>query len=153
MSEKGAYTYDYPRPMVTVDAAILSMRGGSSHILLIRRSRPPFEGAWALPGGFVEMDEPLEIAAARELAEETGLTGIPLRQLHTFGDPGRDPRGRTISAVYWGEAPPGTSIKGGDDAAEAGWFPLDALPMLAFDHDKIVKYLIDTGYQEKCTCG
>ncbi len=141
MAEKGTYTYDYPRPMVTVDAAILSMREGKRHVLLIRRGRPPFEGSWALPGGFVEMDEPLEAAAARELAEETGLTGFALRQLHTFGDPGRDPRGRSISVVYWGEAPPDAVAIGGDDAAEAGWFPMDALPPLAFDHEKIVRHL------------
>ncbi len=145
MAEKGAYTYDYPRPMVTVDAVILSLREGKRHVLLIRRARPPFLGAWALPGGFVEIDEPLEEAVARELAEETGLTGLELRQLHTFGDPGRDPRGRSISVAYWGEAPPDATVAGGDDAAEAGWFPLDALPALAFDHDKIVKYLNKVG--------
>ena len=143
MTEKGAYTYDYPRPMVTVDAAILSMREGTRHVLLIRRGRPPFEGTWALPGGFVEIDEPLETAAARELAEETGLTGLALHQLHTFGDPGRDPRGRSISVVYWGEAPPDAVATGGDDAAEAGWFPVDKLPALAFDHEKIVKHLLN----------
>ena len=131
--------------MVTVDAAILSTRHGKRCVLLIRRARPPFEGTWALPGGFVEMDEPLETAAARELAEETELTGIALRQLHTFGDPHRDPRGRSISVVYRGEAPPDAAVKGGDDAAEAGWFPLDALPPLAFDHDKIVKYVHEVG--------
>ncbi len=144
MAEKGAYAYDYPRPMVTVDAAVLSTREGKPHVLLIRRARPPFEGTWALPGGFVEPDEPLEAAVARELAEETGLTGIALLQLHTFGDPGRDPRGRSISVVYWGEASSDAVAKGGDDAAEAAWFPIDALPPLAFDHDKIVKYLNTT---------
>jgi 8-oxo-dGTP diphosphatase len=145
MAEKGAYAYDYPRPMVTVDAVVLSMREGKRHVLLIRRGRPPFEGAWALPGGFVGIDEPLETAAERELAEETGLTGVALRQLHTFGDPGRDPRGRSISVVYWGEAPADAAVMGGDDAAEAGWFPLDALPPLAFDHAKVVEYLVEVG--------
>ncbi len=145
MADKCVYTYDYPRPMVTVDAAILSMRGGKRHVLLIRRGRPPFEGTWALPGGFVEIDEPLEAAVARELAEETGLTGVVLRQLHTFGEPGRDPRGRSISVVYWGEAPPDAVVTGGDDAAEAAWFPVDALPSLAFDHEKVVKYLVEVG--------
>lgn len=145
MAEKGIYTYDYPRPMVTVDAAVLSLREGRRHLLLIRRGRPPFAGTWALPGGFVETDEPLEAAVARELAEETGLTGVALRQLHTFGDPDRDPRGRSISVVYWGEAPSDAFVAGGDDAAEAGWFPLDALPRLAFDHEKVVKYLVEVG--------
>lgn len=145
MAEKGTYTYDYPRPMVTVDAAVLSTREGKRHMLLIRRARPPFAGMWALPGGFVEIDESLETAVARELAEETGLTGIALRQLRTFGDPNRDPRGRSISVVYWGEAGPDAVVTGGDDAAEAGWFPMDALPPLAFDHEKIVKYLSEVG--------
>mgnify|MGYP000930075352 CR=1 FL=1 len=149
MAEKGVYTYDYPRPMVTVDAAVVSMREGRRHLLLIRRARPPFEGMWALPGGFMEIDEPLEAAVARELAEETGLTGLELRQLHTFGDPGRDPRGRSISVAFWGEAPPDTAVQGGDDASEAGWFPLDALPPLAFDHGKIVMYLAGAGQLEK----
>ncbi len=143
MAKKGVYTYDYPRPMVTVDAAILSRRNDRFHILLIRRGRPPFQGTWALPGGFVEIDEPLEAAAARELREETGLIGLELRQLHTFGDPDRDPRGRSISVVYRGEAPPDAVATGGDDAAEAKWFPLDALPPLAFDHEIVVKYLVE----------
>ena len=145
MAEKGSYTYAYPRPMVTVDAAVLSLRAGRPHILLVRRGRPPFEGCWALPGGFVEIDEPLETAVARELREETGLTGIVLRQMHTFGEPHRDPRGRSISVVYRGEAPADAAVTGGDDAAEAAWFPLDDLPSLAFDHDKVVKYLSEVG--------
>lgn len=142
MSDKQTYTYFWPRPMVTVDAVVFSMRGNQPHVLLIRRGRPPFEGHWALPGGFVEEHEPLGAAAARELREETGLEGVMLRQFHTFGDPGRDPRGHTISVAYWGEAPVDAAVSGADDASEAAWFPLDALPPLAFDHKKVVEYAL-----------
>ena len=132
------YTYEYPRPMVTVDAVVFRRRAGVSEVLLIRRGRDPFAGCWALPGGFVEMDETLDTAAARELEEETGLTGIALEQFHAFGDPGRDPRGRSIAVAYWGMAPEDAAVQGGDDAAEAAWFPISALPPLAFDHDGII---------------
>ena len=133
------YTYDHPRPAVTVDAVVFSRGDGVWNVLLIQRGQEPFAGKWALPGGFVEMDETLERAAARELEEETGITGITLEQLRAFGDPGRDPRGRTISIVHWGivegrEPEP----RGQDDAAEAAWWRTDALPELAFDHDRII---------------
>src|SRR5436190_20165932 len=98
----GKYTYDYPRPAVTVDIVIVT-REDRPRVLLIRRKHEPFQGRWALPGGFVDMDENLEAAARRELKEETGIEVAQLRQLHTFGDPGRDPRGRTISVVYLAE--------------------------------------------------
>lgn len=114
-------------------------------ILLIRRGNEPFKGQWALPGGFIEMDETLVATAARELKEETGLSVPELTQFRTYGDPGRDPRGRTIAVVFYGFADP-TSVKvaGGDDAADARWFQVDQLPALAFDHEKILKEL--TGY-------
>src|SRR5437879_11623384 len=98
-SRSKKYTYDYPRPAVTVDILIVSDEPAPS-VLLIRRKHDTFAGMWALPGGFVDMDESLEAAARRELYEETGVEAAELEQLHTFGDPGRDPRGRTISVVY-----------------------------------------------------
>jgi 8-oxo-dGTP diphosphatase len=139
------YTYDYPMPMVTVDALVFRLTearpGGGVEVLLIRRRRPPFEGLWAIPGGFVEIDEDLEPAAHRELEEETGLRGVALEQLRTFGRPGRDPRGRTISVAYAGiVAAAASAVQGSDDASEARWFPVDALPPLAFDHDEVLRY-------------
>ncbi len=94
MAEKGKYVYDWPRPMVTVDAAVFTFSGDKAKVLLINRGNEPFKGKWALPGGFVDMDEELEGAVVRELAEETGLVGVRLEQMRTFGTVGRDPRGR-----------------------------------------------------------
>ncbi|PKL49319.1 MAG: NUDIX hydrolase [Planctomycetes bacterium HGW-Planctomycetes-1] len=136
MSEKGKYVYDWPRPMVTVDAAVFDVSGDKARILLIKRGNEPFKGQWAFPGGFVEMDEELEDAAARELAEEAGLTGVKLEQLYTFGKCGRDPRGRNITVVFIGITK-NSKIKSGDDAAEAQWFEIDKLPQMAFDHDNV----------------
>ncbi|HXK41222.1 MAG TPA: NUDIX hydrolase [Anaerolineae bacterium] len=136
------YTYDYPRPMLTVDIALARPGPRGPEVLLIQRGHPPFEGAWALPGGFVEEGETLEQAARRELQEETGLTDLPLQQLAAFGDPGRDPRGWTVSVVFWswlGEAGTGVQPRAGDDAAAAAWAPLAALPPLAFDHARILE--------------
>jgi len=127
------------RPFVTADAVIFALRDGDLQVLLVRRSHPPFQGMWAIPGGFVEMDETLEAAARRELQEETGLTGVTLEQLYTFGDPGRDPRGRSITVVYFAAVPDGrVAPRAGDDAAEVGWWSIYDLPPLAFDHDKIL---------------
>jgi 8-oxo-dGTP diphosphatase len=137
MTEKRKYVYDWPRPMVTVDAAVFDVSGDKPRILLIKRGNEPFKGQWAFPGGFVEMDEELEAAAARELAEEAGLTGVKLEQLYTFGKCGRDPRGRNITVVFIGITK-NTKIKSGDDAAEARWFEIDKLPdNMAFDHDNV----------------
>ena len=133
------YNYPFPRPAVTVDIIIFRMSGNDPEVLLIKRGNEPYKGKWALPGGFVNKDESLEAAAARELKEETGLGGILLTQMHTFGNPGRDPRGHTVSVVYVGYLPVGAVEKAGDDAAEADWFKLDALPELAFDHDLVVE--------------
>ena len=142
MAQKGRYVYDWPRPMVTVDAAVFAVTGGSLKILLIQRANDPFEGFWALPGGFIEMDEELTDAAARELAEETGITDIKLEQLRTWGTLGRDPRGRQISIVFTGLVRKDfDKIKHGDDAAKTQWFDVKDLPEnLAFDHREIINF-------------
>ncbi len=134
-----SYCYEYPRPGLAVDMLLLRQGQGGLEVLLIQRGHPPFEGRWALPGGFVEENEPLLHAAQRELHEETGLEGIALRQFAAFGDPGRDPRGWMVSVVYWAWL--GTTtlpVTAGDDAAAARWWPLEALPPLAFDHADIL---------------
>jgi len=144
MAEKGEYVYEYPRPMVTVDAAVFALFEGKASLLLVQRRHEPFQGSWALPGGFVEIDEDLPDAAARELAEETGLKDVPLEQLRTFGRPGRDPRGRTITVVYFGIARQDQQqVKAADDAAQAQWFAIDNLPQMAFDHNEISRCAIE----------
>jgi 8-oxo-dGTP diphosphatase len=132
------YTYDYPRPSVTVDLVIVT-RDPKRRVLLVQRKHPPFAGAWALPGGFVNIDEGLEEAARRELAEETTVRVGKLDQLIAVGDPKRDPRGRTISVVYLTEVD-GSAInpEAADDAAAVGWFSLKRPPRLAFDHGDIL---------------
>ena len=145
MAKKGKYVYDWPRPMVTVDAAVFTFSGDRVKVLLINRGNEPFKGKWALPGGFIGMDEQLENAVVRELEEETGLTGVQLEQMHTFGTIGRDPRGRQISVVFMGIATEEqTRIKAGDDAAEAQWFDIEKLPEdMAFDHNEVVRFAIE----------
>ena len=140
MAEKGKYTYDWPRPMVTVDAVVFSLSGDKTQVLLVNRGREPYKGKWAVPGGFIEMDEELKDAVARELAEETGLTGVHLEQMRTFGTVGRDPRGRQISITFTGIATTGQDkIRPGDDAAKARWFDIENLPEnLAFDHEEMI---------------
>ncbi len=142
--QKGKYVYEWPRPMVTVDAAVFAFFKGRPKVLLINRGNEPFKGKWALPGGFVGMDEELEDAVTRELAEETGLTNVPLEQMHTFGKCGRDPRGRQISVAFMGIAAKGTDkIRGGDDAQDAKWFDIEELPGdLAFDHNEVIRFSI-----------
>lgn len=143
MAEKGKYVYDWPRPMVTADAAVFAFFDGKTRLLLIRRKHDTDEGRWALPGGFVEIDEDLPDAVARELGEETGLRNIPLEQLRTFGRPGRDPRGRTITVAYFGIAEKDwDQVQAADDAADVQWFDIDDLPPMAFDHDEIVRCAI-----------
>jgi 8-oxo-dGTP diphosphatase len=132
------HVYDYPRPALTVDAVIVT-REARPRVLLIRRKHAPFAGAWALPGGFVDENEPLEAAARRELREETGIQVRALRQLATFGDPGRDPRGWTVSVAFFAEVgPKPVHARVDDDAAEAAWHPLHRLPAMAFDHRRIL---------------
>lgn len=132
----------HERPSVTVDVVILTMRKRRLEALLIKRKRWPFEGQWAIPGGFVEPEESLEDAARRELAEETSVRDVYLEQLYTFGDPHRDPRTRVITVVYYAliRADALGDVVAGDDAAESAWYPVYTLPPLAFDHDKILHY-------------
>ena len=134
------YSYKYPRPAVTADCVVIGRAAdGSRHVLLIRRGHEPYKDCWAFPGGFMEMDETLEQCALRELKEETGLTPTgDLIELKSFSTVDRDPRGRTITVAFLIEMPL-TVAKGGDDADEARWFPLDNLPPLAFDHQEILK--------------
>lgn len=127
---------------VTVDVVVFKKENATTFILLIRRKNPPFQHQWALPGGFVENDEDLQTAAKRELKEETGINLSSCEQLYTFGKPGRDPRGRTISIAYVGFAKPSDQPKAADDAKEAKWFAIDRLPKLAFDHQDIISLAI-----------
>lgn len=124
---------------MTTDILVFSIRDGVLQVLLIQRKIDPFKGAWAIPGGFVQMDEDLRDGALRELEEETGLSGIPLRQLGAYGRPGRDPRGRVITIAFIALVPSSDLIaKGGSDAQDARWFAVDELPTLAFDHAQIL---------------
>ncbi|WP_029036848.1 NUDIX domain-containing protein [Salinimicrobium xinjiangense] len=124
---------------VTTDSVIFSTQNGETKVLLVKRKQDPFKGKWALPGGFLEDEEPLEDGAKRELEEETGLKVTTLKQLKAYGTPGRDPRGRTISIVFYGETGSEEEVKGNDDAEEANWFLLNDLPQLAFDHSEILE--------------
>jgi 8-oxo-dGTP diphosphatase len=145
MAKQGKYVYEWPRAMVTVDTAVFSLSGCKARVLLIKRGNEPFKGMWALPGGFIEMDEELEAAAARELAEETGLVDVELEQMRTYGTCGRDPRGRQITIVFLGiVTKEADKIKAGDDAAEVKWFDADKLSEeLAFDHEEIIAFAAD----------
>ena len=154
------YTYKYPRPAVTTDAVVWGFYpdSGQAHILLIRRKNPPFQGHYALPGGFLDENESAEECVARELAEETGLTDVPLIQMRTFSQPGRDPRGHTVSVVFLSMIDMTKhSIEAGDDAAQAQWVSLTSIyrdnanlhsdrhgqketNLLAFDHYDIIAY-------------
>ncbi len=133
-----SYTYEYPRPAVTVDT-ILITKEKHPKILLIQRKNDPHQNKWAFPGGFVDMDEDLIDAAARELKEETGIEFSGLTQFKTYGEPNRDPRGRTISVVFYAFTDQEINAKGMDDARDAKWFSLTDTPELAFDHEVIIK--------------
>ncbi len=144
MAKKGKYIYAWPRPMVAVDAAVFGFFKGKAKLLLVNRRNEPFKGKWCLPGGFVDIDEELDDAVARELEEETALTGVKLKQVRTFGKCGRDPRGRVITVTYMGIVKEGEAkVKAGDDAAKVRWFDVEKLPKeLAFDHNDVTKYVI-----------
>ena len=147
VSDEQEQTYDpsqYERPSVTVDVVIFSLIAEELKVLLIRRKRWPFAGMWAIPGGFVRMEESLEEAAARELAEETGVRDVYMEQLYTFGAPDRDPRTRVITVAYFALVPADAigEHRAGTDAAETRWFPVDGVPSLAFDHQEILEYAL-----------
>ena len=131
------YTYDYPRPAVTADCVVIT-REKEPKVLLIQRGNEPFKGQWAFPGGFMNMDETTEQCALRELEEETGLKVTEIQQIGAYSKVDRDPRGRTITVAYLAIIDKAEAVKGLDDAAKAQWFPLSALPKLAFDHEEIM---------------
>ncbi len=133
------YTYPYPHPAVTTDVVIFTIRDAQLKLLLVKRKGEPFKGKWALPGGFLQLEESLEESARRELEEETGLSGVYLEQLYTFGHPQRDPRERVITIAYYALIPSERiQLRAATDAEAIGWFAMDEVPALAFDHPKIV---------------
>jgi 8-oxo-dGTP diphosphatase len=133
------YCYEYPHPAVTVDIVVFTVREGRLKVLLVRRGLAPYAGQWALPGGFVQMHEDLDEAARRELAEETGVRDVYLEQLYTFGAPGRDPRERVITVAHYALiASERLRLQADTDAEAVGWFGVDELPPLAFDHADII---------------
>jgi 8-oxo-dGTP diphosphatase len=134
-----SYTYKHPHPAVTVDCVVFGFDEADLKLLLIKRKLDPFKGRWALPGGFIKMEDSLEQAARRELADETGITQLYLEQLYTFGEPERDPRERIISVAYYALVKLADhTVRAASDALEVAWFPVAELPKLAFDHEKIV---------------
>lgn len=145
------YCYKYPHPAVTTDCVIFGYDGSDLKLLLIERGIEPYKGKWALPGGFMRIDETAEECAKRELCEETGLNNVAVRQFHAFTGVDRDPRERVVTISYCALVRL-SEVKGGDDAAEASWFSVERLPQLAFDHQLIVdaayKYLRERIYFE-----
>jgi 8-oxo-dGTP diphosphatase len=137
------YCYEYPRPAVTTDCVVFSYSGESLNVLLIKRGNEPFKNKWALPGGFMQMDETADECAKRELHEETAVRIDHLEQLYTFTSIDRDPRERTISIAYFTVVKAGEhNASAGDDAANTEWFSIDNLPPLAFDHEKIISLAV-----------
>ncbi|MGN0844430.1 MAG: NUDIX domain-containing protein [Kiritimatiellia bacterium] len=145
--QKSVYTYAHPHPAVTADVVLFSgtANRASASVLLIQRGKPPYAGCWAFPGGFMNIDETTEEAAKRELEEETGLradeanSGIRLRRVGVYDAVARDPRERVLTVAYTCMVPDAASVSGCDDAADARWWPLAALPRLAFDHAAILR--------------
>ncbi|MDD5192640.1 MAG: NUDIX domain-containing protein [Candidatus Nanoarchaeia archaeon] len=136
---------DYPRPSVTVDIVIFTIKDNNLKVLLVKRGVEPFKNKWAFPGGFVKIHENLEQAAKRELEEETGVKEVYLEQLYTFGDVSRDPRGRVITVTYFAlinSEKAKEKLNASTDVIEAEWFEISNLPPLAFDHSEILKYAI-----------
>ena len=141
-----AYTYKYPRPAVTADCIVIT-RETTPKVLLIQRGFDPYKGCWAFPGGFMNMDETTEQCAIRELEEETGLKVTNIHQIGAYSKVDRDPRGRTITVAYLAIVDEPIAVTGQDDAAKAEWFPLSALPELAFDHADIIQDAIRLYHQ------
>ena len=144
------YTYKYPRPAVTADCVVIT-REAEPKVLLIQRGFNPFKGCWAFPGGFMNMDETTEQCAVRELEEETGLKVDTIHQIGAYSKVDRDPRGRTITVAYLAIIDKPLAVTGQDDAAKAEWWPLSALPELAFDHAEIMDDAIKM-YYDKDVC-
>jgi 8-oxo-dGTP diphosphatase len=140
MSKKKPHCYDFPMPAATADAVVWTVGKSGWRLLLIERKSEPFAGKWALPGGFINPEEPPLEACIRELHEETAVKAEDFRDVGVFGDPGRDPRGWTISYAFYTLLPEGQmEAKAGDDASRLAWHPMKALPDLAFDHEKIIE--------------
>ena len=133
-----AYTYKYPRPAVTADCIVIT-KETEPKVLLIQRGNPPFKGAWAFPGGFMDMNETTEQCAIRELDERIGLRVSKIQQIGVYSKVDRAPRGRTITVVYLAIVDAPFAVTGQDDASKAQWFPVDSLPQLAFDHEDIMQ--------------
>src|SRR5438552_18107215 len=134
-----AFTYQYPRAALTVDCDVFGSDDGELKVLMIERALAPFKGKWALPGGFVRVDETLDEAARRELEEEAGLRNVFLEQIYTFGAVDRDPRERVVSVAYYALVKlADCNTKAATDAADARWFPISKVPRLAFDHADIL---------------
>ncbi len=144
------YCYEYPMPAVTVDMVIFGWDGQSLRVLLIRRGNEPFAGCWAVPGGFIEIEEELDAAARRELWEETGMKNVEMEPFGCFGTPGRDPRGRTVAQAYVAlvRKERMSDAAAGDDAAETRWFELDQLPSLAFDHEAVLSGAVEAAKEK-----
>lgn len=133
-----AYTYEYPRPAVTADCVVMT-KEDVPQVLLVERGNEPYKGCWALPGGFMNMDESTEQCAIRELKEETGLDVEKVWQIGAYSKVDRDPRGRNVCVAYLAIVDKPAAVSGQDDAAKAQWFHIDALPPLAFDHEDIMR--------------
>jgi 8-oxo-dGTP diphosphatase len=139
-----AHTYDHPRPALTVDCVVFGLDERRLNVLLVQRGQAPFRGKWALPGGFVRMDEPLDVAARRELQEETGLANLFLEQLYTFGAIDRDPRERVVSVAYYALVNMRDHrARAATDARDVAWFGLHDVPALAFDHAEILDTAVE----------
>ena len=137
-TEDGLYAYEYPRASVTADAVLFAEKDGQMYVLLIQRGNEPYKGYWAFPGGFLNMDETVAHCAERELEEETGIVLTEMQLVGIYSDVERDPRGRVITAAYAAMTTM-PEANAADDAAAAKWWPLNALPELAFDHDTILE--------------
>jgi len=138
------FSYEYPRAALAVDCVVFGYDDEGLRVLLIQRAAPPFERAWALPGGFVRMDETLDQAARRELTEETGVSRLYIEQLYTFSALDRDPRERVVSVAYFALVKLSDhSIRAATDASDAAWFAVDELPSLAFDHESIIAMALE----------
>lgn len=133
------YTYEYPRPALTADCVIFGFDGNALNVLLIERGVEPYKGYWALPGGFMRMDETIDECARRELMEETQVKDIYIEQFRVFSSTNRDPRGRVVTVAFIALVrPEAHAVKGGDDARVAMWFNCEEIPPLAFDHEEIL---------------